>query len=243
MPVPPAIPREAITGLVLAGGRGARMGGADKGLQPWRGMPLARHALRRLAPQVGPLMISANRNLAAYAAFGVPVWPDHPPGGFLSSSPGDPPAFDGPLAGLLAGLAHCDTGWLLAVPCDTPLFPPDLALRLGAAALARGADIAIAAAREPAADPAAPPVLRTQPVFCLLRAALRPDLADFIAGGGRKAGAWTARQRCAIVPFDQPGDTPGAFFNANTVAELRALEAEADRRAAPAHPPAAGYHR
>ena len=100
-----------ITGLILAGGRGSRMGGVDKGLQDHLGVPLALHALRRLAPQVGTVMINANRNLDVYASMGVPVWPD------------EIPDYAGPLAGMLAGLAHCETPYLATVPCDTPNFP------------------------------------------------------------------------------------------------------------------------
>ena len=199
-----------ITGLVLAGGQGTRMAGADKGLQLLDGTPLALHALRRLAPQVGPLMVNANRNLAAYAAFGAPVCADTVAG------------FAGPLAGFLAGLMHCRTPWLLTVPCDSPRFPSDLAARLAAAAQAQDAEIAMAMA--PDNDmPGAP--LRPQPVFCLLRSSLRDSLEHFIAEGGRKAGAWTALHRCARVPFDQPGDDARAFFNANTLDELRGLHA------------------
>ena len=111
-----------ITALVLAGGRGSRMGGVDKGLQGFRGLPLALHALQRLQPQVGRVMISANRNLPAYEAFGVPVWPD----GLADHA--------GPLAGFLTALEHCTTPWLLTVPCDSPRFPADLAARLAAGA-------------------------------------------------------------------------------------------------------------
>lgn len=209
--LPPApIHTHDITGLILAGGRGARMGGVDKGLQHFRGLPLALHALRRLAPQVGGVMINANRNLADYAAFGAPVRPD------------DLADYPGPLAGFLAGLAHCQTPWLLTVPCDTPLFPADLARRLASAAAAQGADIAMAAAPEPQADGSTR--LRSQPVICLLRTALLESLERYTQEGGRKVGHWVARHRCAIVAFDQPGDDPQAFCNTNTLAELHALE-------------------
>lgn len=201
-----------ITGLVLAGGQGTRMGGIDKGLQLLDGTPLALHALRRLAPQVGTVLVSANRNHSAYEAFGAPVCPDTVAG------------FAGPLAGFLAGLSQCRTPWLLTVPCDTPRFPADLATRLAAAADARGAEIAMAMAPDSEAPDA---TLRPQPVFCLLRADLRDSLERFIAEGGRKAGAWTARHRCVRVPFDQPGDDARAFFNANTLDELRQLNASA----------------
>src|SRR4051812_8903666 len=98
------------------------MGGVDKGLQNFGGMPLALVTLMRLQPQVGEILVNANRNLAAYESFGVPVWPDA-----LAD-------YAGPLAGFLTGLEHCETPWLMTVPCDTPRFPPDLAERLAEAA-------------------------------------------------------------------------------------------------------------
>lgn len=208
-----AMAASEITGLVLAGGRGSRMGGVDKGLQAFGGTPLALHALLRLGSQVGALMINANRNLAAYEAFGVPVWPD----GLAD--------YAGPLAGFLTGLEHCETPYLLTVPCDTPLFPPDLADRLAEALVAEDAEIAMVSAPEAAPGDGAAPVLRPQPVFCLLRATLLESLVRFTQGGGRKIDHWTATHRCVFVPFDRPGDAPDAFFNANTLAELRALEA------------------
>jgi molybdopterin-guanine dinucleotide biosynthesis protein A len=210
MPAHASIASADITGLLLAGGRGSRMGGVDKGLQPFNGQPLALHSMRRLTPQVGPIMVNANRNLAEYEAFGAPVWPD---------SLAD---YSGPLAGFLAGLEHCATPWLLTVPCDTPLFPPDLAARLADAAAAEQADIAMAVAPEPAEDGST--ALRPQPVFCLLRASLRDSLLRYTAAGGRKVHTWIAQHRTVQVPFDRPGDTPDAFFNANTLAELHALE-------------------
>ncbi|WHZ11962.1 MAG: Molybdenum cofactor guanylyltransferase [Burkholderiaceae bacterium] len=196
-----------ITGLVLAGGRGSRMGGVDKGLQAFGGVPLAQHALRRLQPQVGPVLINANRNAAVYESFGAPVWPD-----LL-------PDFAGPLAGFMTGLAHCETPYLVTVPCDSPLFPTDLVARLAAALKRDGAELAMAAGfdRPGATEP------RTQPVFCLLHQTLRASLERFTAAGGRKIDAWTAQHRTVIVAFDAPGDTR-AFLNANTEDELRALE-------------------
>ena len=204
------IDTQNITGLVLAGGRGSRMGGVDKGLQNFRGLPLALHTLMRLQMQVGATLVNANRNLAAYESFGAPVWPD------ASND------YAGPLAGFLTGLEHCETPWLLTVPCDTPLFPLDLATRLAQAADAQQADIAMAAAPED--DGSGQTTVRTQPVLCLLRVELRESLVRFTQAGGRKIDAWTAQHPCAVVPFDQPGDDPKAFFNANTLAELQALE-------------------
>ncbi|RCW67460.1 molybdenum cofactor guanylyltransferase MobA [Pseudorhodoferax soli] len=195
------IAREDITGLVLAGGRGSRMGGVDKGLQNHRGMPLALHALLRLQPQVGTSMVSANRNLSAYEAMGVPVWPDSVEG------------YAGPLAGLLTGLEHAETPWLVTVPCDTPDFPTDLVERLAAAAVAQDAEIAMAATLEDGR-------LRAQPVFCLLRTELVESLVAFLHTGERKFGLWADRHRKIELPFD---DT-AAFFNANTLQELQQLQ-------------------
>lgn len=204
-----------ITALILAGGQGARMGGVDKGLQTFRGLPLALHALKRLqmGGSVNQIMISANRHLADYEAFGVPVWPD---------TQSD---YAGPLAGFLTGLAHCTSPYLLTVPCDTPLLPLDLAQRLAAALEAENADIAMAAA--PEATPDGHIHLRRQPVFCLLRSKLLESLLRFTQGGGRKISAWTALHQTAVVAFDQPGDDREAFFNANTLAELQQLESRA----------------
>ena len=198
------IAREDITGLVLAGGRGSRMGGADKGLQSWRGMPLALNALLRLAPQVGPVIVNANRNLSAYEAMGAPVWPDVLPD------------YAGPLAGWLAGLEHCTTRFLVTVPCDTPNFPADLVARLAAALEREGAEIAMAATREAGGR-------QLQPVFCLLEARLMESLLRYLHAGERKIDRWTGRHRCAVVEFDDAT----AFANANTAEELHALQVPA----------------
>lgn len=200
---------EAITGLILAGGRGSRMGGADKGMQNFNGVPLALHTLMRLSPQVGEIMINANRNLAAYESFGVPVWPD-------STGLGE---YAGPLAGFLTGLERCETPYLLTVPCDTPLFPLDLVARMAEALAREDAEIAVAAAREEDGQ------LRPQPVFCLMPTRLLESLLRFTQGGGRKIDAWTAQHKTVVVPFDAPGDDARGFFNANTLAELHQLEA------------------
>ena len=195
------IDRQAITGVILAGGRGSRMGGVDKGLQNHLGVPMAMHALLRLAPQVGEVIINANRNLAAYESMGVPVWPDIVPD------------YAGPLAGFLTGLERCETAFLATVPCDSPQFPLDLVERLAAALEAEGADIAMAATLEDG-------VLRTHPVFCLMRTEVTESLVRFTHGGQRKIDRWTAQHRCVEVTFD---DAAG-FANANTVDELRRLQ-------------------
>ncbi len=201
-----------ITGLILAGGRGSRMGGVDKGLQTFNGMPLALHTLTRLqmGGGVDHIMINANRNLAAYESFGASVWPD----GLAD--------FAGPLAGFLIGLEHCETPYLVTVPCDTPLLPLDLVPRLAAALDAEKAEIAMVAA--PEIDKHGQVQLRAQPVFCLLRVALLESLVKFTQDGGRKIDAWTALHKTVLVPFDLPGDDARAFCNTNTLAELRQLE-------------------
>ena len=199
-----------VCALILAGGRGSRMGGVDKGLQPLNGQSLAAHAIERLHAQqglrLGHIMINANRNLDAYRALGLPVWPDA-----LTD-------FPGPLAGFLAGLDHCQSPWLLTVPCDTPRFPLDLLERLAQAAEREGADLALPLGRDDDGR------LRRQPVFCLLRRELRASLHDYLQGGGRKIDDWIASQRHVAVAFDTPDDDPRAFYNANTLAELQALE-------------------
>jgi molybdenum cofactor guanylyltransferase len=200
MTIKPTIKSDDITGLVLCGGRGTRMGGVDKGLQNHHGTPLALHALLRLQSQVGTVMINANRNLAAYESFGVQVWPD-------------PMAdYPGPLAGWLAGLEHCETPYMLTVPCDSPNFPTDLAARLSAALTAAGADIAMAATLEGGEE-------QIQPVFCLLKTDLIESLVAYLHAGDRKIDRWARQHACVNVVFEDAS----AFANANTLEELRQL--------------------
>jgi len=200
----------SITGLILAGGRGARMGGVDKGLQNFNGTPLTLHTLMRLQMQdavtLSEMMVVANRNLSAYESFGVQVWPDSTDG------------FAGPLAGFLTGLERCETDLLLTVPCDSPLFPLNLTQRLLDALIAEDADIAVAAAKEEDGS------VRAQPVFCLMRVSLLESLVKFMQTGGRKIDAWTAQHKTVLVPFDTDDVDPRAFFNANTLEELHRLE-------------------
>lgn len=210
--LPEPLHAEAITGVILAGGRGARMGGADKGLQKFNGVPLALHTLLRLQNQVGDIIINANRNLAAYESFGVLVWPD-------GTSMGE---FAGPLAGFMTALERVETPYLLTVPCDTPLFPADLVARMADAFTREDADFAVASAPEEAADDTIQ--LRPQPVFCLMRTSMIESLLAFTKNGGRKIDAWTALHKTVEVPFNLPGDDKRAFFNANTLAELHQLE-------------------
>ena len=190
-----------ITGLLLAGGRGTRMGGVDKGLQPFHGVPMAQHVLRRLAPQVQSVMINANQNLAAYAALGAPVWPDVLPD------------FAGPLAGLQTGLMHCENPYLVSVPCDSPFLPMDLVQRLAQALVADDADLAVAVTGH--GDTA-----QVHPVFCLLKTSLLPHLTRYLESGGRKMAAWFAPLKVAQVHFADEA----AFRNINTRDELQTCD-------------------
>lgn len=199
--VPPkcAYPRESVTGLVLAGGLGRRMGGEDKGLVTLAGRPMVAHVLEALRPQVGTILVNANRNLERYAAFGHPVVADAVAG------------YLGPLAGVLTALQHCTTEFLVTAPCDAPLVAPDLVARLHAACAAAGADLAVASDGE-----------RQQPVFLLLRTALAPSLEAYLAGGGRKIDAWFGQLRIAVADFS---DEPDTFVNVNDPDERQRIEA------------------
>lgn len=209
---------EHITGLVLAGGLGQRMG-QEKGLMKLQGQTLAWHALQRLRPQVGTLALNANRQLDRYQALGVPVWPD---------APADEP--QGPLAGMLSGLRHCQTDWLLTVPCDVPNFPPDLAERLVQALGTPPKAVATVRAFTPdegsvalSTSPKGRPGPWRQPVFCLLHRSLADDLAAWLQDGGRKVGAWLGRHPLGEAVFDRPQDQAADFANVNTPAELARL--------------------
>lgn len=209
-----------VCGVVLGGGRALRMGGVDKGLQLFRGEPLAAIALERLRQQTlgppGQLAINANRNQEHYAAFGVPVWSD------------SIPDFAGPLAGMLSAMQRAaqDFDYVLTVPCDSPLLPLDLLARLSGALVATGSMLAMASAADSVVSPSnqVPTTLRRQPVFCLVRTSLAGDLADFLQSGGRKIDTWCERHAMTTVAFNAPGDNPNAFANANTLLELHDLE-------------------
>jgi molybdopterin-guanine dinucleotide biosynthesis protein A len=194
---------DAITGLVLAGGMGRRMGGVDKGLVPLGGRPMVAHVLDRLAPQVGALVINANQNLDRYAAFGYPVVPDEVGG------------FAGPLAGLHAGMTRATTAYIATAPCDSPFLPADLVARLAAAITRETAQLAVVHT-----------FAQAHPVFALVERSVLPHLASFLHDGGRKIDAWYATLRVVAVPFD---DEEVAFRNINTADELAAAAFPANR--------------
>jgi len=189
--------QDELTGLILAGGQGRRMGGVDKGLVAFRGRPLVAHVRDRLVGRVAELLINANRSEGDYAPLADRVIGDAEGG------------FQGPLMGIYSGLCAARTPWLVVAPCDTPSLPRELVPRLLAG---RGdADIAVACDGE-----------RLHPVVALIRTALADDLAAALAGGERKIDRWYARHAWRRVDFS---DCPAAFANLNTEDEKQRLEA------------------
>jgi molybdopterin-guanine dinucleotide biosynthesis protein A len=186
-------PPQDITALILAGGMGSRMGGLDKGLQPYRGQPLVAHVLARMAPQVSGVLISANRNTEAYATYGYPVVADIHLG------------YAGPLAGIHAGLAACPTSLLATAPCDAPHLPLDLVARLHTRLLAAGAEIAVAATSA-----------GLEPTFALMQRRLLPSLAAFLDNDRHRLQEWCRSRQLVVVDFEDVQ----AFANLNTLAEL-----------------------
>ena len=187
-----------VTGVILAGGQGRRMGGVDKGLKVLHGKPMVAWVLERFAPQVDEVLINANQNLERYAALGHRVIPDEIAG------------YAGPLAGLHRGLTEAAHPFVATVPCDSPFLPRDLVPRLRAALERNEAEIAVAKTGE-----------QPHPVFCLCRKRVLPGLTDFLAAGGRKIDAWYAKLKVVEVAFN---DNPEGFSNINTGEELRAFE-------------------
>ena len=194
---------EQITGLILAGGRAQRMGGIDKGLIPFHQKPLIETTIQRLKMQVGPILINANRNITKYAVYGYPVIMD------------ETPDFSGPLAGFLMGLKNCKTPYLLTTPCDSPLFPEDLATKLASELEQANLDLVYASSKE------ADGKVWAQPVFCLMRANLQDSLISFLDKGDLKIDRWFKELKSGTVIFDNAQ----AFANANTPEELQSLEA------------------
>lgn len=187
-----------VSGLILAGGLGRRMGGTDKGLVGLHGKPMVAHVAERFALQVDELLVNANQNLQAYAALGYPVLPDTMTG------------YAGPLAGLQTGLTAAQHDLVATAPCDSPFLPADLVARLRAGLEASDADLAVAVTHGQA-----------HPVFALVRRRVLPHLTAYLDGGGRKIDAWYATLHVAEVGFDDEAD---AFMNINTLQELDAAK-------------------
>jgi molybdopterin-guanine dinucleotide biosynthesis protein A len=189
-----------ITAVILAGGLGRRMGGVDKGLQQIHGQPMVQQVLNRLQPQVGQVLINANRHLDEYKGFGVPICSDSISG------------YAGPLAGIQAALLHTTTPYLVSVPCDSPLLPKDLVTRLASAMHQHTADAAVAVTGDP-------DQVQRHPVFLLLKSELRNSLERYLGSGGRKVDDWLASLKCIDVQFDDEM----AFTNVNTPEDIAAL--------------------
>lgn len=195
------ITQQHITGLILAGGRGMRMGGVDKGLQTLQDQPMIAHVIHRLHLQVDRIMINANQNLDRYRVFNFPVWPD------------EKNDYAGPLAGMQAGLLHCATPYMLTVPCDTPMLATDLVSKLAMALEQSEADIAVANTKE--GDR-----VHRQPVFCLMKKTVLPNLNSALERGVRKVDQWLAENKTVDVVFDDEA----AFANINTLEELKHIQ-------------------
>jgi molybdenum cofactor guanylyltransferase len=187
-----------ITALILAGGRGSRMGSVDKGLQLFKGRPMVAHVLDRITPQADKVIINANRSINEYAAFGHRVKPDAIDG------------FAGPLAGLHVGMTNARTPLIVTAPCDSPFLPLDLVARLLLAMEKENADLAVAKTYD-----------QVHPVFCLVKREREPHLHAFLETGQRKIDKWYATLKVVEVQFD---DQEAAFANINTEEELRALQ-------------------
>lgn len=189
-----------ISAIILSGGRATRMNGVDKGLVLLQQKPLIAHVITRLTPQVSEILINANREIAQYKTFCLPVLQD------------EQANFIGPLAGFSLGLKYCKHDYLLTVPCDSPLLPRDLAQRLMTSLLEHNAEIAVASSDGNA-----------HPVFCLCKKSVLHSLTDYIAQGERRVSAWQKSQRYIDVDFS---DCSEAFVNLNTLEDLTALEAK-----------------
>lgn len=201
MPTVPVIRSADITALILAGGRARRMGGIDKGLLSFRGKPLIEHVIAAVEAQAGTILISANRNLARYRAYGYPVVTDGTDN------------YDGPLAGIARGMQAATTPYLLCVPCDAPFVPATLVTALSHTLAAQQADIC-----------AAHDGIRLQPLFALLRRELLPALRDWLASGGRRVDSWYGLQQLAYADCSA---CPEAFANLNTADDTRRYAATA----------------
>jgi molybdenum cofactor guanylyltransferase len=201
------IQRHDITGVVLAGGQGQRMGGADKGWVLFQEEPLVVHALRRLEPQVGTLIINANRELTRYRGLGHRVVTDESANGTIP--------YAGPLAGVLAAMRACATPWMVTVPCDSPKLPDDLVARMVEAIMQANIEPALATAATPSAGDH-----QTHPVFSLMHHSLEISLAAYLDGGGRSMHQWLKQAAALQVSFE---DTT-AFANLNTMQELEELQ-------------------
>lgn len=203
---PPTFTTE-ISALILAGGQGQRLGGEDKGLLELNQQPLIEYVLQAIRPEVQHIMISANRNLDRYAQYGYPVYADSIAG------------FMGPLAGILSGLQHCPTDWLLILPADTTGIPQQLVARMWQAVHDQSCTVAIADDGN-----------YLQPTYALLNISLRDNLQHYLENGGRKTQHWMQQQTFCQVDFS---DQPEAFLNINTQSEFSRVQQALKDKASP----------
>lgn len=197
------IQQSEITGLILAGGRGMRMGQVNKGLQELNGKTMVAHVIEKLLPQVGTILINANQDQDRYAQYGFPV---------IADTIAD---YAGPLAGLESALSICQTKYLLSTPCDSPFLPSDLASRLASAMIREGSQLAVPVTYEHVEGELKKQI---QPVFCMLERNLHESLADFLKNGGRKISDWFDQLQVSELVFENHHE----FSNINTKAELAA---------------------
>lgn len=187
-----------VTGVILAGGQGRRMGGINKGLVEFKSRPMIAHVINRLEPQVDELLINANQKIEDYQRLGHKVFADSIGG------------FAGPLAGLQAGMVAAKNELVATAPCDSPFLPLDMVARLRKALIANDAQLSVVVTGS-----------QPQPVFCLCYRKLLPHLTAYLESGGRKIDTWYATLKIAEVDF---GDETEAFMNINTRQELDRAE-------------------
>jgi len=187
-----------ITAVILAGGRGSRLGGKDKGLVKLNCTPLIEYILAAVSPQVQRLLINANRNIEEYQRYGYPVVND------------DLADFQGPLAGVASAMAVTETNFIVTIPCDSPLLPADLVQRLFHALHGEEAELAVAYDGK-----------RMQPVFALINVKLLPSLLEFLQRGDRKTSLWYTQHKMARADFS---DIPEMFLNINTPGDQEQLQ-------------------
>ncbi|HCU90008.1 MAG TPA: molybdenum cofactor guanylyltransferase MobA [Gammaproteobacteria bacterium] len=183
-----------ITGVILTGGRGSRLGGRDKGLVEVADRPLIKHVIERFRPQVNDLFINANRNISRYRTLGYPVISDVIEG------------FAGPLAGIAVALEHCNSPYMAICPCDSPFLPLDLVAKLASPVMHSETTVSVVIGDG-----------RPQPVFALIPRKLQDSLKDYLASGGRKIMSWYRQQKLVEVDF---GPDPLPFANINSAEEL-----------------------
>lgn len=211
-----------ITGLILSGGQGTRMGRLNKGLHPFGKTTLIEHVIDRLKNQVDRIVINANKDIERYRAIGYPVWPDNN----LSR---------GPLSGFLTGLENCTSPYLMIVPCDTPMLPIGIVQQLMKQLQETHTDLCMPSstplAKGPQVEPWSldtqglrPEAFRVQPTFCLLKKSLAPSLREFLNAGGTKVQAWAGQQKCSYLYYETATRGTDAFLNLNTIQELKACE-------------------